>query len=163
LIRSPFFVGAGNSFGREVNMAAIEWTWFAFVAVAAVFAGSLWATIIVDLFKDRRRSAVGASSSAPATRQPLLRLDGRELNRSHRWTLPTKTSKDTSRAAGARSSAADRELASHEIRRSAPPGCLDRRRPDGPSSVPSRRSGYFTRCHSTPCNSPRRGSRTSRV
>jgi hypothetical protein len=142
-------------------MAAIGWTWFAFVAVGAVFAGSLWATIIVELLKDRRQSAVGASSSAPAIRQPPLKLGGGEFNRLPRWTLPAKTSKDTSRAAAVRSGATDRELAPREIRISAPPGRLDRRRPDGPSSMPSRPSGYITRCHSTPCNPPRRVSRTS--
>jgi len=46
---------------REVNMAAIQWIWMAFVALSTVFAASLWATIIAEFWKARAKKghAVG--------------------------------------------------------------------------------------------------------
>ena len=61
-------ISAGHSFGREVNVAAIGWVWFAFVALSALFAGRLWATIIAELLKS------AAGRAGPHRRVPVSRL-----------------------------------------------------------------------------------------
>jgi hypothetical protein len=128
-------------------MTAIGWTWFAFIAVSAVFAGSLWATIIVELLKSHRRSAVGASTTRPSVWQPRRISDARQVNRSSRWTLAAERSHHTPLAAGVRTG----HDADERVRcGSAATGGPDRRCPDGPSSIPSQWSCYPTACHSTP-------------
>jgi hypothetical protein len=44
----------------EVNMAAIQSIWMAFVALSTVFAASLWATIIAEFWRARAKKADAA-------------------------------------------------------------------------------------------------------
>jgi hypothetical protein len=58
-------------------MAAIIWVWFLFIAVSALFAGSLWATIVAELLKERgpklARASIDAPSVSPSQPVPVSR------------------------------------------------------------------------------------------
>ena len=126
-------------------MAAILWVWFLSVAVPAVFAGALWATIISELLKEHRRKCARAPLIVPLAGQPQLVISGHGPKAWHRWRGSLKVSTAASPRSGRRPGDVSDGLATHEIPRSPRPRGVPVEPPNRPATVHPLRLSRSTR------------------
>jgi hypothetical protein len=90
------------AFGTEVNMAAIIWAWILFIALSALFAGSLWVTIIAEFLKEHGPKLARASIRQPSPSQPQMTIFAPDAEPRHHWQASAKGLTVASTTAGVR-------------------------------------------------------------
>ncbi|HUE17437.1 MAG TPA: hypothetical protein VMR25_25010, partial [Planctomycetaceae bacterium] len=111
-------------------MAAIIWAWLLFIAVSALFAGSLWVTIIAEFLKEHGPKFARASIRQPSASQPEMTILGRDAEPRHHWKSSAKGSTVASPGASMRRSDTSDRLAPRRVARlDRLEGVLDEERP----------------------------------
>jgi len=95
-------------------MAAIIWAWFAFIAVSALFAASLWVTIITEFLKEHGPKLARASIRQPSPSQQMT-ISPPDAEPRHHWQVSAKGSTVASPRAGVQRSDTSDRLAPRRV------------------------------------------------
>jgi hypothetical protein len=98
-------------------MAAIIWAWLLFIGVSALFAGSLWVTIIAEFLKEHGRKFARVSIRQPSARQPQMTILVPDAKPRHHWQVLAKGSTVASPEAAMRRSDTCDRLAPRRVSR----------------------------------------------